>query len=149
VGGSTPLAWPRTREGVFELKPDKPRYAPGDTAHLVVQSPYARAQVLVVTEEPGGNTYRWSEVRDGRSTLEVPITDRHVPNLPVHVVLMRGRIGEGKTDDGRYKPATAAASLDLEVEPVKNTVVINIQHPESARPGTKVDFGLTLADDKG
>src|SRR6185295_4047870 len=59
------------------------------------------------------------------------------------------RIGEGKADDGRYKPSTAAASIDLEVEPVKNTVAVDIKHPESAKPGTQVDFTLTLADDKG
>ncbi len=149
IGGNTPLAWPRTREGVFELKPDKTAYAPGDTAHIVVQSPYSNAHALVVVEQPEGNTYNWLEVRDGRGTVDVAVNDHHVPNLPVHVVLMRGRIGEGKTDDGRYKPATAAASIDLEVTPVRNTVNVDIKHPESAKPGTKVDFALTLTDEKG
>ncbi|MBL8953537.1 MAG: hypothetical protein JNK82_22365, partial [Myxococcaceae bacterium] len=149
IGGQTPLAWPRTREGVFELKPDKPRYAPGEVAHLVVQSPYANARVLAVVEEPEGNRYVWSDVREGRSTLDVPIGDKHTPNLPVHVVLMRGRIGEGKADDGRYKPASAAASVDLEVEPVKNLVKVDVKHPEAAKPGTKVDFGIALTDDRG
>jgi uncharacterized protein YfaS (alpha-2-macroglobulin family) len=66
----------------------------------------------------------------------------------VHVVLMRGRIGEGKTDDSRYKPATAASSIELEVEPSKNQIIVNVQHPEVARPGTKQDFTITLADDQ-
>lgn len=149
IGGQSPLAWPRTRDGVFEVKPDKPSYQPGETARLVVQSPYSNARVLVVVEEPDGNRYSWQEVREGRCTVDVPITDKHTPNLPVHVVVMRGRIGEGKADDGRYKPATAAASLELEVQPVKNLVNVKIDHPEAARPGTKVDFGLTLTDDRG
>ncbi len=149
IGGQTPLAWPRTREGVFELKPDKAKYAPGEIAHIVVQSPYANARVLAVVEEPEGNRYTWQDVREGRSTIDVPIGDKHTPNLPMHVVLMRGRIGEGKADDGRYKPATAAASIDLEVEPLKNLVKVDLKHPESAKPGTKVDFGLTLTDDRG
>ncbi len=30
VGGPTPQAWQKSRDGVFELKPDKPTYTPGD-----------------------------------------------------------------------------------------------------------------------
>ncbi len=148
VGGQTPLAWNKTREGVFELKPDKKKYLPGDTAHVLVQSPYTQARALVVVEEPGGNTYQWREVSGGKVVVDVKISEAHAPDLPVHVVLMRGRLGEGKTDDSRYKPASAAASVDLEVEPVKNTLVVNVQHPGTVRPGTKQDFVITLADDQ-
>lgn len=147
VGGSTPLSWQKSRDGVFEVKPDKPRYAPGDVAHLVVQSPYASARALAVVEDPAGNRYLWKDVSGSRVVIDVPITDRQVPNLPVHVVLLRGRIGEGKVDDARYKPATAASSLELEVEPLKNQVTVNVEHPEVARPGTTHDFTVTLTDE--
>ncbi len=147
IGGNTPQSWKKSRDGVFEVKPDKDRYAPGELAHLVVQSPYATARALAVVEDPTGNRYYWKDVSGSRVVIDVAITDRHVPNLPVHVVLMRGRIGEGKTDDARYKPATAASSLELEVTPVKNQVLVNVQHPEVARPGTKQEFTVTLTDD--
>lgn len=147
IGGTTPQSWQKTRDGVFEVKPDKKSYAPGEVAHLVVQSPYATARALAVIEDPTGNRYLWKEVRGSRAVFDVSITDRHVPNLPVHVVLMRGRIGEGKTDDSRYKPVTAASSLELTVEPVKNQVLVSVQHPEVARPGTTQDFVVTLTDD--
>jgi alpha-2-macroglobulin len=147
IGGSTPQSWQKSRDGVFEVKPDKPKYAPGDVAHLLVQSPYATAKALAIIEDPTGNRYVWKDVTGSRVVLDIPVTDRHVPNLPVHVVLMRGRIGEGKTDDSRYKPATAASTLELEVEPSKNLVLVSVQHPEVARPGTKQDFTITLTDD--
>ncbi len=147
ISGQTPQSWQKSRDGVFEVKPDKKSYAPGEVAHLLVQSPYATARALTVVEEPGGNRYLWKDVSGSRVVIDLPITDRHTPNLPVHVVLMRGRIGEGKTDDARYKPATAASSLDLEIEPIKNQVLVNVQHPEVARPGTKHDFTITLTDD--
>ena len=62
------------------------------------------------------------------------IDSQHVPNLPVHVVLMRGRVpatapkpGQpAGRDDARYRPATLAASLDLEVEPVRNQVLASV-----------------------
>lgn len=147
VGGATPQGWQKSRDGVFEVKPDKKEFAPGDVAHLLVQSPFTTARALVVVEEPTGNRYLWKDVSGSKVVIDVPITDRFVPNLPVHVVLMRGRLGEGKADDARYKPATVASSLDLTVTPVKNIVTVNVQHPEVARPGTKHDFTITLTDD--
>ena len=148
VGGPTPQAWQKSRDGVFELKPDKPSYTPGDLAHLLVQSPFTNAKALVVVEEPDGNRYLWKEVSGSKLVIDLPIADRFAPNLPVHVVLMRGRIGEGKTDDARYKPSTVAASIDLLVDATKNTVLVEVKHPELARPGTKHEFTITLADDQ-
>jgi uncharacterized protein YfaS (alpha-2-macroglobulin family) len=148
IGGSTPQSWQKSRDGVFELKPDKKSYAPGEVAHVLVQSPYATARALVVIEEPGRNRYLWRDVSGSKAVIDVPITERFVPNLPVHVVLMRGRLGEGKTDDARYKPATVASSIDLQVAPTKNLVTVAVAHPELARPGTKHDFTITLTDDQ-
>lgn len=148
IGGGAPLSWQKSRDGVFELKADKPSYAPGEVAHLVVQSPYTSARALVVIEEPGGNRYEWKEVQGGKAVVDVTVTEKHVPNLPVHVVLMRGRLGEGKTDDGRYKPATVASSIDLNVDATRNTVYVDVKHPETAKPGTTQDFVITLADEK-
>jgi uncharacterized protein YfaS (alpha-2-macroglobulin family) len=149
VGGATPVAWPKSREGVFELSTDKRVYQAGDTAKLILQSPYQRGQALVIVEEPGGNRYTWHEVSGGKAVHEIKIGPEHVPNLPVHAVLMRGRLGEGAADDDRYRPQTVAASLDLEVAPVSNQARIALEHPETARPGTKVDFALALSDEKG
>lgn len=148
IGGQTPLAWNKSKDGVFELKPDKKSYAPGDTAHLLVQSPYTTARALVVIEEPTGNAYSWHAVNGGKAVIDVKVTDKFVPNLPVHVLLMRGRLGEGKTDDARYKPASSAASVDLEVDAVKNLVRVDLTHAETAKPGTKQDFTILLTDDQ-
>lgn len=148
VGGSTPQAWQKSREGLFELKPDKPSYTPGEVAHVLVQSPFLTARALVIVEEPMGNRYQWRDVSGSRVVIDVPINEFFVPNLPVHVVLMRGRLGEGKADDARYKPATVASSIDLEVQPTKNTVFVSVKHPEVARPGTTHDFTITLTDDQ-
>lgn len=148
VGGAAPMAWPKSREGVFELATDKKKYVPGDTAKIVIQSPFQSGKALVIVEEPGfNNSYTWLEVVGGKAVHEVKIGIQHVPNLPVHVVLMRGRLGEGQADDSRYRPQTLAASTDLEVDPTKNTVHVNVAHPEQARPGQKVDFTLTLEDE--
>jgi uncharacterized protein YfaS (alpha-2-macroglobulin family) len=147
AGGKEAIAWPKPREGVVSLSPDKKSYKPGETAHLVLQSPYQAAHVLTVLEEPGQNRYEWREVSGGKATIDVKVDARHVPNLPVHVILMRGRIGTGEADDTRYRPQSVAASLDLDVEPVRNQIVVDIHHPDTVRPGQKVSFEVSLADE--
>ena len=149
VGGQTPIAWQKSRQGVFGLTPDKASYKPGETARLIVQSPFQEGRALVVVEEPGGNTYTWHEVSGGKAVHELAIRPQHVPNIPVHVLLMRGRLGEGDKDDSRYRPQTLGASVDVKVEPARNTVAVEIKHPETARPGATVPVELTLKDDQG
>lgn len=149
AGGAGPVAWQRQKEGVFSVVPDRKAYAPGDTARLVLESPFQAARALVVVEEPGGNAYRWLEVAGGKGVAEVPVQARHVPNLPVHVVLFRGRIGEGVADDARYRPQTVAASVELEVQPTPNQVAVQVEHPASARPGARVELAVTLKDERG
>lgn len=149
VGGREPVAWQKGQAGVFELVPDKEKYVPGDTANIIVKSPFTRARALVIVEEPAGNRYSFVDVDGGQATVRVPVLREHMPNLPVHVVLMRGRLGESATDDAPYRPQTMAGSVDLAVQPVRNLVKLDVKHPESARPGSKIDVTLTLKDDKG
>jgi uncharacterized protein YfaS (alpha-2-macroglobulin family) len=148
AGGPGPVAWQKPREGLLGLTPDKPGYAPGQVARVVIESPVQSGRALVVVEDPAGNTYRWIDVQGGKAVAEIPIQGRHVPNLPVHVVVMRGRIGEGTTEDARYRPQTVAGSLDLSVQPVKNQVTVEVEHPDSVRPGAQIDLTVTLRDDQ-
>jgi hypothetical protein len=152
IGGREPVAWGKGQAGVFELVPDKvapARYVPGDTANVVVKSPFRKASALVVIERATGNEYRELAIDNGTAVVAVPIYKSATPNLPLHVILSRGRLGDSATDDAPYRPQTVAASIDLEVEPAKNTVVVELAHPEQARPGAVIDMGIVLKDDKG
>src|SRR5206468_5188023 len=135
------------KEGIFQLLTDKKAYRPGDTAKIILQSPYQTAQALVIVEEPKGNRYHWIPVEGGKAVYEQRIRPEHVPNLVVDVALMRGRIGESKLDDARHRPQTVAASIDLEIEPVENQVRVKVAHPESARPGANVRLDVSLSDE--
>ena len=149
MGGSAPMVWQKAREGVFTITPDKKSYQPGQTAHLILQSPFQTARALVIVELPKGNEYLWKDVSGGKAVVDLPIEAKDVPNIPVHVALMRGRIGKSGDDDTRFRPQTEAATVEVEVEPVKNELRVHVDHPETARPGTKVDFTIHLKDDLG
>ena len=77
------MSWQKSRDGVFELKADKTSYAPGQVAHIVVQSPYTNARALVVIEAisrwvPGvvGNPASPREDSFADGLLEFPVYTR-------------------------------------------------------------------------
>ncbi|MBW1870532.1 MAG: hypothetical protein JRJ19_00605, partial [Deltaproteobacteria bacterium] len=148
VGGKEALAWKKSRQGIFEMTSDKKKYKPGQTANLIIKSPFQKGKALVIVEEPRGNQYHWRQIRGGKAVHPISIKAQHVPNLPVHVVIMRGRLGTSSESDERYRPQTLASSLDLEIEPVKNSISVGIKHPKSVRPGSLVDVVITLKDDR-
>ncbi len=153
AGGEEPIAWAKPTTPVFTVSNDKESYDPGDTAHLVLQSPFQKAVALAVVEAPDGNQYRWVTVEGGSASVPVPIQSTYVPQLPVHFVLMRGRVpgtapGPGSTSD-LGKPATMAATAWLKVNPVDNRVVVKLEHPARSLPGQKVPVTIRLSTPSG
>ncbi len=154
VAGDTAVTWAQPPAQTMVLTPDKPAYAPGETASLLVQSPFQTARALAVIEEPEGPFgYRWIEVTHGYGRVQVPIRKAQVPKLAVHVLLMRGRLsGPGPAAGAPFdqgKPMTVAATAWLPVTPVDNQLRVRFDAPASARPGQEVDLTLHLADEAG
>ncbi|MBE9502620.1 MAG: alpha-2-macroglobulin [Proteobacteria bacterium] len=154
AGGDKPVTWSRPPTQVFTVTTDKKEYAPGEKANLILESPFQRARALVVIEEPDGNNiYQWVNITNGSGTFGLQIKKNYMPRLPVHFVLMRGRVKTAKPLSGSSldlgKPATLAATKWVEVSPVKNRVDVDLAYPPKAQPGDEVDVTITLKDDKG
>jgi alpha-2-macroglobulin len=153
AGGDQPVTWPKPVTRVFSVTTDKTKYDPGTTASIVLQSPFQNAQALAVIEAPEGNRYRWVNVEGGAATFTVPVEGHFTPRLPVHFVLMRGRIPGTAPQPGNStdlgKPATMAATAWLEVNPVANQMGIDLSYPDTARPGQQIPMGITLKDPDG
>ena len=153
AGGDQPVAWPKPVTPVFSVALDQPRYDPGATAGLVLKSPFQTGQVLCVVEAPEGNRYSWLGIANGSATFRLPVEGHFAPRIPVHFILMRGRLPNtgplpgNNTDLG--KPATLAATAWLDVNPVANQVAASLEHVASTRPGQKIDVTIRLKDPKG
>ena len=154
VAGDTPVTWAQPPAQTMTLTPDKKEYAPGETATLLIQSPFQSARALVVIEEPEGPFhYEWVDVQHGFGRILVPIRKPQMPKLAVHVLLMRGRLpgpapsAAAPFDQG--KPTTIAATAWITVTPVENEVRVTFEAPAMARPEQEVDLVLHLADAAG
>ncbi|QND48095.1 alpha-2-macroglobulin [Rhizobium lusitanum] len=154
VGGSTPVTWAQAPARTATVTTDKDSYIPGETANLLIQSPFQAARALAVIEEPEGKfRYDWVDIADGYGHYAVPVRKEYTPEIPVHFLIMRGRLDasipspNAPFDQG--KPVTIAATKTVTVKPVKNTVTVSMDYPKKARPGDEVEVTLHLADDLG
>lgn len=88
---------------------------------FLLESHYQKAWGLVVVEAPTGNRHQWVQVEGGKGSFQVPVEGSFAPSVPVHCLLMRGRLPGVEPLPGSAvdlgKPATAAASASLVVEP--------------------------------
>jgi len=154
VEGETPVTWAQPPTQTVTVTADKDAYNPGETANLVVQSPFQSARALAVIEEPEGPfRYEWVDIANGFGRFPLAVRKQHLPRVPVHLLLMRGRLaGESLAPTAPFdlgKPATLAATHWIKVNPVKNALAVKLDTPAKARPGDEIEVTLKLADDEG
>ena len=106
VLGAGYTAWERFDHNRIELVGDKPRYKPGDTARIMIQSPWERATALVTTEREGIRSHRQFALTSTQQSVDVPVTENDIPNLFVSVLLVKGR---SVVAAARYRGARPAA----------------------------------------
>jgi uncharacterized protein YfaS (alpha-2-macroglobulin family) len=154
LAGDTPVTWSQPPAQTVTLSPDKNAYLPGETATVLIESPFQTARALAVVEQPEGPfTYQWIDVAHGFGRIAVPIRKQQMPKLAVHVLLMRGRLsGPPPSTAAPFdlgKPTTVAATVWLTVTPVENQLRVNFDAPASARPAQEIDLVVHLSDPAG
>lgn len=150
--GEEAVAWEKTDANVFETVPDKVWYEPGDRARILLKSPYQNARALAVVEGPTENEYQWVQVAGGQAVFEFDIQGEMAPRIPVHFLLMRGRLPGTGAQTGRVdrgKPAAMASTRWLAVVPKDNRLNVSLKHEAQQQPGTTLKVDITLTDPDG
>ena len=152
AGGDQAVTWSRPPSQVFKVTPDKPGYAPGETANLILESPFQTASALAIVEQANGtNHYEWVDVKNGYGKFALPIDKSYLPRVPVHFALMRGRL-KGDAPPGALdlrRPQTIAATAWVGVKPTQNIVTVAVENPPTAQPGDTIDLTVKLSDETG
>lgn len=149
--GSGYVAWQRSDDDRIELVPEKKSYAPGETARIMVQSPFEEATALVTVEREGVISSEVMTLVGSAPQIEVPITDAHMPNVFVSVMLITGRTAppDGSASDPGA-PAFKMGYIPIVVDPGKRHLAVEIvPDKETYRPGDEVTVDLQLKDVNG
>jgi uncharacterized protein YfaS (alpha-2-macroglobulin family) len=82
------LAWNFENNDRINLVLDKKEYKIGDTAKVLIQSPYQKATALVTIERGKIISHQLVALDSNSATVDVPITEAYFPNVYVGVLLM-------------------------------------------------------------
>lgn len=86
--GGDAFGW-RMREGtIIELEPEQRSYGPGDTARVMVKTPF-EGPALVTVERAGVRRHFTTGLSPENSLIEVPLEEGDAPNVFVSVVQIR------------------------------------------------------------
>ena len=91
VAGAGHAGWQMRDDDIIELVADRDEYRVGDTARIMVKSPYDSARCLVTLERELVIDEFTRLLRGNADLIEVPITQACAPNVYVSVMLLRGR----------------------------------------------------------
>jgi uncharacterized protein YfaS (alpha-2-macroglobulin family) len=127
------------------LVPDRKDYQPGQTANILVMSPFAEGEGLVVWSRDGLVKEERFTLQNGSATVEYPLTDDLIPNLHARVTVV-GKAPWGK----RERPAIANADLNLAISKSSRALSVEVL-PVDARmePGAEVDVTALVKDAQG
>ncbi|HET7436545.1 MAG TPA: alpha-2-macroglobulin family protein [Thermoanaerobaculia bacterium] len=145
-------AWERYDHNRIDLVPEKTTYKPGDTARIMVKSPWETATALLTTEREGVRTWKRFEIKSTQQTITVPITEKDIPNLFVSVLLLKGRTKQDPGKDGSDpgKPAMRLGYVELTVVDASKRLSVDVKADrDEFRPASKAKIDITVKDAKG
>lgn len=132
-----------------ELVPDRDSYAPGDTARILLQSPFLPAYGTLLVNRGGILTHEAIEITESPHVLEIPIGDGYFPNLTVSVYLSGAAPQEGDAA-GQTWPHGAQGSVDLSIPPVSRALHLELELAAGElTPGATAEIEILVTDARG
>ena len=131
----------------LDIEMDQKLYRPGDTARVLVKSPFNQATALVTVERGGLLDQRVLPLRGSMPVVDIPIKPEFFPNAYVSVHVVRGRVAPmpepGAADVGAPDYRVGYASLLVDPETHRLNVTVSADKKEF-RPGDQVKAEVVL-----
>lgn len=149
-GGQEPTSRSVELEEV-ELVPGSDEYSPGDTAEILVNSPFEKATGLLTISREGMISTRVFTVGDNTATVEIPLEDVHMPNVNIQVDLagstVRTTFDGTPVPEAPPRPAYASGTLNLKVSTASRVLGVTATPVErEVEPGGKTSIEVEVVD---
>ena len=146
VSDRTYVSWRRENNNRLFLVADKKLYRVGETAHVLIPSPYNTPVHALVTLERGLIRKAWTvTLKSNSEILDIPITEDMAPNVFLSVVIVQGA---EEAMDGQ--PSFRVGYVELPVDVSSRLLTVRVE-PErhTYRPRDEARFTLSVSDQKG
>lgn len=133
--GSDMVRWGYDSPDMIGLETDRPSYAPGETAKILVKSPLSAGDYLVTVEREGVLDERIVHLEGSANVIGIPIEEKHLP--VVYVAVSSYSVRTKKPDHSYFEPDldkpkgyfglvpvlvdTASRSFDIAIEPSRGS----------------------------
>ena len=137
-----------------ELIPDRKEYRAGDTAEILVQSPFVPAEGVLTLRRSGLVRTERFRMNEPSYTLKIPIEEAFTPNVYAQVDLVGAAArtnDKGETDEKLPKrPAFATGALNLSVPPLARRLQVTATPRDKAlEPGGETTVAVEVKDAAG
>ncbi len=160
VAGKDDVSWRRENNDRLTLVSDKAEYTPGETAEILIPSPFKGDHVALLTIERGHLIeYKVIKMSGSSQVYRLPITEQYAPNIYVSVVLVKGTEVEEQGTGSKKKsnslipdPQSSMADIKVGILPLDvklTTQRLNINltpNVEQSEPGKAVTYQLQVTD---
>ncbi|QSJ20194.1 alpha-2-macroglobulin family protein [Nostoc sp. UHCC 0702] len=148
--GGNSVFWGAREKDVLEVKLDKKEFKPGETATVLIQSPYADAELYFAVIKDKPLYQQITKVEGGAPQIQFQVTPEMLPNAAVEAVLIRqgkplNEVEVGSLDNlvkigfTPFKVNLEDKYLKLQVKPLQ----------PSLEPGAESTIQLELKDHQG
>ncbi len=144
AAGAGETTWRQPGAGRLALVPDRPTYRPGETARVLVPSPFeGPVAALLTVERDGILSHSVYQISPSQSLLEIPIQAGYAPNVFVSVTLIEAA-GSDRL------PGIAVGLVELPVDATDFQLQISLTPDRAtAGPGEEVTYTLRVHDAAG
>jgi hypothetical protein len=142
VTGSTYVSWRQTNDRSISVILDKDEYSPGETAEILIASPFQQETYALVTIERGHIQDQEVILLENNSYIyKLPITAEMAPIVYFSVVVVKGSQVDSSPPDFRL----GMTSINVDTSHQVLNVDIDTDK-ESAGPGDEVTYTVTVTN---
>ncbi len=154
VVGNGYSPWSMHDDDLLELVVEKDNYEVGETAKVLVKSPYEQATAFITVEREYVIETYVTNVSGSTVLINVPIKSEYLPNVYIGVTLIKGRTQVEGDDvnnpEDLGKPAFKLGYAAIGVSPREKRLNVAIEKShDQLEPGDNLDLNFIVTDSKG
>ena len=147
VTGSGSSWFDQYNSNSLKLTPDKSQYNPGETAHVLLESPLPSGDYLITVEREGIFTEEIRHFENGAEVIDIPVAGNYVPVVYVSVSSYSERHGQPTHNYGEPdldKPKGYYGVTPLLINPYVRSFTVKVECDKpSYKPGDTATIKFT------
>lgn len=144
VAGEDYIPWRQSSNRSFDLVKDRAVYSPGDTAEILIASPFQEPVYALVSVERGRvRSFEVILLQNNSTIYKLPITVDMAPDVYVSVLLIHGADAGGAPD---FRQSITQLKVNINLQTLKVEI---IPDRVQASPGETVHYTIRTTDLEG